>query len=234
MPDDPFENLGAAEQSEANALGEAIESGLVRSRKSQLVLAATALICVGQAPAQSIADVELPDTPGLYAVIETSMGRMVALLYDDIAPLTVQNFVDLARGTKATLDKKGRKVQRPYYDGLTFHRVIKGFMIQTGDVKGNGAGDCGIPNIRDEMSSKVSFDNPGTLGMANIGRPNSGACQFFITVGRASRLDGKHTIFGQVLLGLEVAVAISAVPTDAQDRPKAPVTIVSISIHSKH
>jgi peptidyl-prolyl cis-trans isomerase A (cyclophilin A) len=70
--------------------------------------------------------------------------------------------------------------------------------------------------------------------MANTGRPNTGACQFFITVGRASRLDGKHTIFGQVLLGQEVAVAISAVPTDAQDRPKAPVTIVSITIQSKH
>jgi cyclophilin family peptidyl-prolyl cis-trans isomerase len=206
----------------------------VRSRKSDLILAATALICVSQAQAQSVADAELPDPPGLYAVIETSMGRMVALLYDDIAPLTVQNFIDLARGTKATLDKKGRRVQRPYYNGLTFHRVIKGFVIQTGDVKGNGAGDCGIPNIRDEMSSKISFDNPGTLGMANTGGPNTGACQFFITVGRASRLDGKHTIFGQVLLGLDVAVAISAVPTDSQDHPKAPVTIVGLSIQSKH
>jgi cyclophilin family peptidyl-prolyl cis-trans isomerase len=199
-----------------------------------LVLAATVLIFVSQAPAQSAAVVELPNTPGLYAVIETSMGRIVALLYDDIAPVTVQNFVDLARGTKATLDKKGKRVQRPYYNGLTFHRVIKGFMIQTGDVKGTGAGDCGIPNIRDEFSSKVSFDNPGTLGMANTGRPNTGACQFFITVGRASHLDGKHTIFGQVVLGQEVAVAISTVPTDAQDRPKTPVTISSIAIQSKH
>jgi cyclophilin family peptidyl-prolyl cis-trans isomerase len=206
----------------------------VRTCKSQLALAAITLICVSQAPAQSVADVELPDTPGLYAVIETSMGRMVALLYDDIAPLTVQNFVDLARGTKATLDKKGKKVQRPYYNGLTFHRVIKGFMIQTGDVKGTGAGDCGIPNIRDEMSRKVSFDNPGTLGMANTGKPNTGACQFFITVGRASRLDGKHSIFGQVVLGQEVAVAISAVPSDAQDRPKTPVTISSVTIQSKY
>jgi len=185
---------------------------------------------VRQAPAQSTSDIELPNTPGLYAVIETSMGRIVALLYDDIAPLTVQNFVDLARGTKATLDKKGKRVQRPYYNGLTFHRVIKGFMIQTGDVKGTGAGDCGIPNIRDEFSNKVSFDNPGTLGMANTGRPNTGACQFFITVGRESRLDGKHTIFGQVMLGQEVAVAISEVPTDAQDRPKTPVTISGVTI----
>jgi len=205
----------------------------VRTSTQWILVAAVALTCVSQAAAQS-AGVELPDTPGLYAVIETSMGRIVALLYDDIAPVTVQNFIDLARGAKATLDKKGKKVQRPYYNGLTFHRVIKGFMIQTGDVKGTGAGDCGIPNIRDEFSSKVSFDNPGTLGMANTGRPNTGACQFFITVGRESRLDGKHTIFGQVVLGQEVAVAISEVPTDAQDRPKTPVTILSITIQSKH
>jgi peptidyl-prolyl cis-trans isomerase A (cyclophilin A) len=107
-------------------------------------------------------------------------------------------------------------------------------MIQTGDVKGTGSGDCGIPNIRDEMNSKVNFDNPGTLGMANTGRPNTGACQFFITVGRANWLNGKHAIFGQVVLGQEVAVAISEAPTDAQDRPKTPVTISSITIQSKH
>ena len=161
------------------------------------------------------------------------MGRMVALLYDHLAPLTVQNFIDLARGTKATIDKKGRKVRRPYFDGLAFHRVIKGFMIQTGDVKGTGDGNCGIPNIPDEISKKVTFDNPGTLGMANTGSPNTGSCQFFITVGRASYLDGKHTIFGQVVLGQEVAVAISIVPTKSEDRPKSPVIVKSIVIYSK-
>jgi peptidyl-prolyl cis-trans isomerase A (cyclophilin A) len=176
---------------------------------------------------------DLPDPPGLYAVIDTSMGRIVALLYDDIAPVTVKNFTDLARGAKTTLDKKGKPVRRPYFNGLTFHRVIKGFMIQTGDVKGTGSGDCGIPAIPDELSKKLTFDNPGTLGMANTGRPDSGACQFFITVGRASRLDGKHTIFGQVLSGQEIAVAISAVPVDSQDHPKLPVTITSITIRSK-
>jgi peptidyl-prolyl cis-trans isomerase A (cyclophilin A) len=205
----------------------------VRLRNLLLILVTAALSCFGQTPRPSASDVELPETPGLYAIIDTSMGRMVALLYDDIAPLTVQNFVDLARGTKDTFDKKGRKVRRPYFNGLTFHRIVKGFMIQTGDVKGTGAGDCGIPNIRDEFSKKLSFDNPGTLGMANTGRPDSGSCQFFITVGRASRLDGKHTIFGQIVLGQEIAVAISAVPTDPQDRPKTPVTVTSISILAK-
>lgn len=193
---------------------------------------ATALTGFGQAK-QPAAEVELPEAPGLYAFIDTSMGRIVALLYDDIAPLTVQTFVDLARGNKATRDKKGKMVSKPYFNGLTFHRVINGFMIQTGDVKGTGASDCGIPDIRDEISRKVSFDNPGTLGMANTGRPNTGSCQFFITVGRASYLDGRHTIFGQVVLGQEVAVAISEVPTGSENRPKTPVLVTNITIHSK-
>jgi cyclophilin family peptidyl-prolyl cis-trans isomerase len=203
----------------------------VRVRESLLVLIAAALTCFGQTTQPSSA-VELPETPGLYAVIETSMGRMVALLYDDVAPSTVRNFVDLAQGKKVTRDKKGNPVRRPYFDGLTFHRVIQGFMIQTGDVKGTGAGDCGIPNIRDEISTKVSFDNPGTLAMANTGRPDTGSCQFFITVGRARHLDGKHTIFGQVVLGQEVAVAISEVPTGPENRPRIPVTVKSILIES--
>jgi len=197
-----------------------------------LCIVIAALACFGQT-SQTSNDVELPQTPGLYAIIETSMGRIVALLYDDIAPATVRNFVDLARGNKATRDKKGKLALKPYFDGLTFHRVIKGFMIQTGDVKGNGAGDCGIPNIRDEISPKITFDNPGTLAMANTGKPDSGSCQFFITVGRATHLDGKHTIFGQVVLGQEVAVAISAVPTESDNRPKTPVFVKRVTILSK-
>ena len=200
----------------------------MRFRNCLIVLVSGAVMAQGQTVA-----VELPDPPGIYAVIETSMGRMVALLYDDLAPVAVQNFIELAQGTKETRDKKGNKVRRPYFDGLTFHRIIRGFMIQTGDVKGTGAGDCGVPNIKDEISRKVSFDSPGTLGMANIGKPDSGSCQFFITVGRASHLDGRHTIFGQVLLGQEVAVAIAAVPTGSDDRPKKPVIVTSITIHSK-
>ena len=181
------------------------------------------------APAQT----ELPDQPGLYAIIDTSVGRMVAVLYEDLAPETVKNFVDLAEGRKPTRDAKGKMVKRPYYNGLIFHRVIKGFMIQTGDVKGTGASDCGIGNIRDEFNKKLTFDNPGSLGMANTGRPDSGSCQFFITVGRASHLDGRHTIFGQIVQGQEVSVAISEVPTGSNDRPPNPVTVNSITIRSK-
>jgi peptidyl-prolyl cis-trans isomerase A (cyclophilin A) len=196
-------------------------------RRSIFVLLAGALLAFRQK-----ADVELPDTPGVYAVIDTSVGRMIALLYDDLAPVAVQNFIDLAKGTKETKDKKGNMVRKPYYDGLIFHRIIKGFMIQTGDVKGTGASDCGVPNFKDEISRKVSFDSPGALGMANPGKPDSNSCQFFITVGRASHLDGRHTLFGQVLVGQEVAVAIAGVPTGSDDRPKKPVIVNSVTIHS--
>jgi cyclophilin family peptidyl-prolyl cis-trans isomerase len=206
----------------------------VRSCELLFVVLAAALNSAAQTPPTAAPEADLPDAPGLYAVLDTSAGRMVALLYDDIAPVTVKNFVDLARGAKPTLDKKGKSVVRPYFNGLTFHRIIKGFMIQTGDVKGTGAGDCGVAAIRDELSRKVSFDNPGSLGMANTGKPNTNTCQFFITVGRATHLDGKHTIFGQIVSGQEVAVAISTVPTDSQDRPKNPVILRSVTIISKH
>jgi peptidyl-prolyl cis-trans isomerase A (cyclophilin A) len=202
----------------------------VRLCQSMLLLVAAALPCLGQTTPGAV---ELPDAPGIYAIIDTSLGRMIALLYDDIAPATVRNFIDLAQGKKATKDKKGNMVTRPYYNGLTFHRIIRGFMIQTGDVKGTGASDCGIGNIRDEISKKVTFDNPGALGMANTGRPDSGSCQFFITVGRASHLDGRYTLFGQVVQGQEVAVAISEVRTGSDDRPKTPVSLNTITIRTK-
>jgi cyclophilin family peptidyl-prolyl cis-trans isomerase len=200
----------------------------VALRRSFLILLAAAAGAMAQT-----AEAELPDPPGTYAVIETSMGRMVALLYDDLAPVTVKHFIDLVQGTTETKDKKGNKVKRPYYDGLTFHRIIKGFMIQTGDVKGTGAGDCGVPNIKDEISRKVSFDSPGALGMANTGKPDTNTCQFFITVGRASHLDGRHTLFGQVLEGQQVAVAIAGVPTGSDDHPKKPVTVTRVTIQRK-
>lgn len=197
-----------------------------------LVVLATAALSFGQTPTPPAPEIELPEPAGIYAIIETSLGRMVALLYDDLAPVAVKNFIDLAEGNKVTKDRKGKDVRQRYYDGLFFHRVIKGFMIQTGDVKGTGAGDCGIPTIPDEITKKISFDNPGSLGMANTGRPNSGSCQFFITVGRSTHLDGRHTIFGQVLEGYQVAVAISTVPVEGE-RPKTPVYVRSITIRTK-
>jgi peptidyl-prolyl cis-trans isomerase A (cyclophilin A) len=190
---------------------------------------AAVLTCFAQAPAP----VELPAEPGLYAVFDTSMGQIVAKLYEDKAPVTVKNFVALATGTKATLDKKGALTKRRYYDGLTFHRVIKRFMIQTGDVNASGSSPCGIPNLKDEIDASLNFKEPGRLAMANTGRPNTGACQFFITVGTPDYLTGMYTIFGQVVSGQDIADKISQVPTVTNDKPLVPVIIKTVTIRRK-
>jgi peptidyl-prolyl cis-trans isomerase A (cyclophilin A) len=188
-----------------------------------------AVVCFAQTPAPAA----LPDEPGLYAVFDTSMGQIVVRLFEDKAPATVKNFVALATGTKATLDKKGALVKRHYYDGLTFHRVIKGFMIQTGDVNASGSSPCGIPNIRDEIDKSLNFKEPGRLAMANTGSPNTGACQVFITVGTPDYLTGMYTIFGQVVSGQDVADKISRVPTVANDKPLVPVIVKTVTIQRK-
>jgi peptidyl-prolyl cis-trans isomerase A (cyclophilin A) len=183
--------------------------------------------------AQTPAPAALPDEPGLYAIWDTSMGQIVLRLFEDKAPATVKNFVALATGTKATLDKKGAMVKRHYYDGLTFHRVIKGFMIQTGDVNATGSSPCGIPNIRDEIDKSLNFKEPGRLAMANTGSPNTGACQVFITVGTPDYLTGNYTIFGQVVSGQDVANRISQVPTVQNDKPLVPVIVKTLTIQRK-
>jgi peptidyl-prolyl cis-trans isomerase A (cyclophilin A) len=183
--------------------------------------------------AQAPASAELPAEPGLYAVFDTSLGRIVTRLYEDKAPATVKNFVGLATGTKATLDKKGALTRRHYYDGLTFHRVIKRFMIQTGDVHATGSSPCGIPNLRDEIDPSLNFKEPGRLAMANTGSPNTGACQIFITVGTPDYLTGMYTIFGQVVSGQDVADKISQVPTAPGDKPIVPVTIKTVTIQRR-
>jgi peptidyl-prolyl cis-trans isomerase A (cyclophilin A) len=183
--------------------------------------------------AQQPAPPALPAEPGLYAIFDTSLGQIVARLYEDKAPNTVKNFVALARGTKATLDKKGAMTARRYYNGLTFHRVIKNFMIQTGDVNATGSSPCGIPNLRDEINPALNFKSPGVIAMANTGSPNTGACQIFITVANTDFLDGKYTIFGQVVSGQEVADAISKVPTAPGDKPLTPVILKTVTIERK-
>jgi peptidyl-prolyl cis-trans isomerase A (cyclophilin A) len=196
----------------------------------RLVFAAlSAAVCLAQTPPAA----DLPAEPGLYAVFDTSMGPIVVKLYEDKAPNTVKNFVALATGVKATLDKKGAMTKRHYYDGLTFHRVIKRFMIQTGDVNASGSSPCGIPNIKDEIDPSLNFKQPGRLAMANTGRPNTGACQIFITVAPADYLAGMYTIFGQVVSGQEVADKISNVPTGAGDKPLFPVTVKAVTIQRK-
>jgi peptidyl-prolyl cis-trans isomerase A (cyclophilin A) len=184
-----------------------------------------------KAPSQpALPPVELPAEPGLYAVIYTTMGNIVCLLYDKSAPKIVENFRGLATGTKAWKDfKTGRMRHTPLYSGTTFHRVIPGFMIQGGDPSGDGTGEPGY-KIPDEIDPKLDFSQKGVLAMANSG-PNTNGCQFFITVGPAEHLNGNFSIFGKVVSGQDVADAISNVPRDeANDKPKEPVVIKAIAI----
>ena len=167
--------------------------------------------------------------PGLYAQLDTTLGVIIIKLADKLAPRTVENFVGLATGKIAWNDPKtGKKVDRPFYDGLVFHRVIPGFMIQGGDPKGNGTGGPGY-EIGDEFSPQLRHDGPGVLSMANAG-PNTGGSQFFITVKATTWLDGKHAVFGNVIQGQDVVNKISLTPRDKSDRPLTPVVMNKVTI----
>lgn len=194
-----------------------------------VLLATTALLA--QTPATTPAAPAAPARePGLYATINTSMGPIVCILYEKESPITVKNFVALARGGKPWTDPKTKaKTTRPLYSGTIFHRVIPGFMIQGGDPTGTGMGDGGLTPIPDEFSPNLKFDKPGRLAMANAG-PRTGTCQFFITEGPTPHLDGKHTIFGQVVEGQDLVTKIARVPKNADDKPNTPVKILNIAI----
>jgi peptidyl-prolyl cis-trans isomerase A (cyclophilin A) len=167
--------------------------------------------------------------PGQYAIFDTTLGEITVELFPDKAPVTVQNFVGLANGTKEFVDPKSReRSKRPYYDGLGFHRVIPKFMIQGGCPLGTGTGGPGY-NFQDEFSKDLSFDKPGLLAMANAG-PGTNGSQFFITVAPTDWLDNKHTIFGQVVKGMDVVDKIVNTPKGASDRPKTPVVMNSVKI----
>jgi len=156
---------------------------------------------------------------GPFAVLETSKGRMVARLHEDRAPKTVAQLRALS----------GRP--KPFYNGLIFHRVAPGFLIQTGDPTGTGRGDPKLP-LPDEIRPGDRFDRPGLLGMASWG-PGTSQTQFFITLAPQPDLDGRHTIFGELVEGLEVAQAIAAVPRetkDGADRPYDPPVLKSLKI----
>lgn len=163
-----------------------------------------------------------------YATLLTSMGDIKVRLLPETAPKAVANFVELARGAKEWRDPKtGQARTDPLYSGTIFHRVIPKFMIQGGDPLGNGTGGPGY-RFEDEVESGPSLDRAGYLAMANSG-PNTNGSQFFITVGPAAWLDGKHTIFGQVVAGQEIADAISKVPARG-DRPAFPPTLYEVRI----
>lgn len=167
---------------------------------------------------------------GLYARLETTMGNITVKLFETEAPKTVKNFVDLAEGRKAFKDPStGQMVRRPLYNGVTFHRVIPGFMLQTGDPAGTGAYDAGF-TVPDEFNPSLKFDRPGRLGMANIGQKDTGSCQFFITEVPTPHLNNMHTIFGQVIEGQDLVPKIANVPRDQNDKPRTAVKITRVVI----
>lgn len=194
-------------------------------------LIAFLLLAVALAPAAAQEKPAAPARePGLYATLETSIGKIVVKLFDKEAPKTVANFVDLATGKKAWKDHaSGQTVTgKPFFDGILFHRVIPDFMIQTGAHLPN-RGARGSANIADEFGPGLKHDRPGRLSMANAG-PNTGSSQFFITHKPTPHLDGKHAIFGQVIEGQDIVVAIAAVPRDPNDSPRTPIYLKRVSI----
>jgi peptidyl-prolyl cis-trans isomerase A (cyclophilin A) len=165
----------------------------------------------------------------LYATLKTSAGDMVVLLFEDKAPKTVANFVSLATGTKEWTDPKSRQqVKRPLYNGTIFHRVIPDFMIQAGDPLGNGTGGPGF-RFEDEFHPELKHSKAGILSMANAG-PNTNGSQFFITMKATPWLDGRHSVFGEVVKGQEVVSAIANMPRDSRDKPLKDVVLREVVI----
>ncbi|SIQ09349.1 peptidyl-prolyl cis-trans isomerase A (cyclophilin A) [Chryseobacterium indoltheticum] len=164
---------------------------------------------------------------GLYANLQTTKGNLIVKFEDKKSPVTVANFVGLAEGK---IDNKSKAKGVPFYDGTIFHRVIKDFMIQGGDPKGTGAGDPGY-KFEDEKND-LKHTGKGILSMANSG-PNTNGSQFFITEVATPWLDGRHTIFGQVVKGDDVIDAIANVEKGAQDKPKTDIVLEKVSIFSK-
>jgi peptidyl-prolyl cis-trans isomerase A (cyclophilin A) len=167
--------------------------------------------------------------PGTYVVFDTTMGKITCIFYEKEAPKTVQNFIGLAEGTKEWTDPKtNQKVKKHFYDGLIFHRVIPNFMAQGGDPLGIGVGGPGY-QFEDEFSPKLRFDGPGRLAMANAG-PGTNGSQFFITQVATPWLDGRHTIFGQVVEGQEVIDKMAGVPKGPGDKPITDIVMKKVSI----
>jgi len=168
--------------------------------------------------------------PGTYAIFDTSEGSIVCRLFEKDAPKTVANFVELAEGKREWTHPLTRKKSTDrLYDGTIFHRVIPEFMIQGGDPAGSGMGGPGYQFEDETKGSPHRFDKPGKLAMANAG-PDTNGSQFFITLAPTTWLTGKHTIFGEVVEGQNIAEKIVGVPRGAQDKPKKDVVVKSVTI----
>ena len=146
----------------------------------------------------------------------TSLGNFQVELFESRAPVTTKNFIDL--------------IEKGYYDGMVFHRVIEGFMLQAGCPKGDGTGGPGY-TIPDEFHAELTHDSEGVLSMANSG-PNTGGSQFFVTLAATAWLDGKHAVFGKVIEGMETVRTIGGTTTGPGDRPLEPVVIEGVRITS--
>jgi peptidyl-prolyl cis-trans isomerase A (cyclophilin A) len=167
-----------------------------------------------------------------YAHFDTSLGTFTVELFDTKAPKTVANFVGLAEGSKEWKHPKtGARHTTPFYDGVTFHRVIQDFVLQGGDPLGQGSGGPGY-QFEDEFHPELRHDRAGILSMANSG-PNTNGSQFFVTLGPTPHLDRKHSVFGAVVSGMDVVKQIGKVPTDKNDRPVTPVVMNKVTIERK-
>jgi len=169
---------------------------------------------------------------GVYAQFDTTEGAFTVRLYAEEVPNTVENFVGLAEGTKEWSDPRtSDNVKKPYYDGVIFHRVIDGFMIQGGDPLGQGIGGPGY-TFADEFHPKLRHNKPGILSMANRG-PNTNGGQFFITLAPTPHLDDRHSVFGEVVEGMDVVKKIGSARTGERDRPVNDIIIKSIKIERR-
>ncbi|MBZ6495222.1 peptidylprolyl isomerase [Haloterrigena longa] len=169
---------------------------------------------------------------GTRATLQTSTGSIEVELYDERAPRTVDNFVGLATGARTWIDPEtGAEIEgEPLYDDVLFHRVIEGFMIQTGDPTGTGRGGPGY-TFDDEFHPELRHDDAGVLSMANSG-PDTNGSQFFITLAPQPHLNDRHAVFGKVTDRMDVVHEIGNVDTDADDRPKEDVVLESVTIDS--
>ena len=179
---------------------------------SFLCLGATTCLA---AEAGTAANGGTPHMANRSAVIETNLGTIELELFEDKTPITTKNFIDLA--------------EKGFYDGVIFHRVIDGFMIQGGDPTGTGMGGPDY-TIEDEFRDDLHFTGEGILAMANTGMPHTGGSQFFITLGATPWLNGHHTIFGKVVKGMDVVKKIGHTETDYADRPVEDVVMKSVTI----
>ncbi len=182
-------------------------------------------------PAQPAAPQAAAREPGLYMTFQTDKGDIACKLYEKEAPITVRTMVGLAIGKISYVDPQtGQTVKKKFFDGLTFHRVIPGFMIQGGDPLGTGTGGPTGPGFpyKNETSPALKFDVPGRLAMANAG-PDTNGSQFFITEGPTPSLNGGYSLWGQCD-NVDVVKAIARVPRDANDKPNTPVHIKHVIV----